>query len=259
MQLLAHRALKDSPHCLDWRDDAKNTPFHIAALKGCVHVARLLIEAGCNVNCTNLNWQTPLHLAAIDNDIKIARLLLETGCNVNCKDINGITPLHFAVAKRHVDVVRLLLEARCNGKVEDMFSLTPLLRAVSSDDSSILQLLLQHGADPNQTHVSNLQRLGLLAHTVDQYHPVETVSKDTTKSGDDGNFHEEYGHPDEGSEHRAAKTRCPSRSSSNPSSDHICGSEGSSTSDCNALQSLRSSSFSSDSVFDSADALLEAP
>lgn len=46
------------------QDGQKSTPLHHAATEGKIDIARLLTDAGANVNLTNTVQQTPLHLAA---------------------------------------------------------------------------------------------------------------------------------------------------------------------------------------------------
>ncbi|XP_028179451.1 uncharacterized protein LOC114366706 [Ostrinia furnacalis] len=52
---------------------------------------------------------TPLHVAAAKGHVRIARLLLQYGANVSAAAQGGIRPLHEACENTHVEVIRLLL------------------------------------------------------------------------------------------------------------------------------------------------------
>ncbi|KAM3960989.1 LOW QUALITY PROTEIN: uncharacterized protein ACR2FA_004935 [Aphomia sociella] len=52
---------------------------------------------------------TPLHVAAAKGHVRIARLLLQYGANVSAAAQGGIRPLHEAAENCHVEVIRLLL------------------------------------------------------------------------------------------------------------------------------------------------------
>ncbi|CAK1598535.1 unnamed protein product [Parnassius mnemosyne] len=52
---------------------------------------------------------TPLHVAAAKGHVRIARLLLQYGANVSAAAQGGIRPLHEACENCHVEVIRLLL------------------------------------------------------------------------------------------------------------------------------------------------------
>ena len=59
---------------------------------------------------------TPLLFAARDGLLESARLLVEAGADVNRADPNGITPLVMAITNGQIDVAALLLDARRRGE-----------------------------------------------------------------------------------------------------------------------------------------------
>ena len=60
---------------------------------------------------------TPLHIAAIRGDVQAADLLLDARADIDAQGETGYTALHYAVSQCHPDVVRLLLERGADKKV----------------------------------------------------------------------------------------------------------------------------------------------
>lgn len=53
------------------------TPIHLASKNGFCHVAKLLIQHGCNVNATDNVGRTALHHAVTSNDSEMVELIIE--------------------------------------------------------------------------------------------------------------------------------------------------------------------------------------
>ena len=62
-----------------------------------------------SVKHNNGNGCTPLRGAAIMGEYEPARILIEAGADVNMKDLVGKTPLDYATAEGYDDIVELLL------------------------------------------------------------------------------------------------------------------------------------------------------
>jgi len=84
-------------------------------------VARL-IAAGADVHRTGTNGWTPLHMAAAWGRVEKARLLIDAGADVNRRtEIDaGETPLMEAAHGGHPETVRLLLERGADPTLRDM-------------------------------------------------------------------------------------------------------------------------------------------
>ena len=85
------------------------SPLHIAAMNGYDVSAKILIEAGANVNCREPNYRkTPLIIAATEGHVKMVQCLLEAGAKRKLKDVNGYTALRQARAGGYPDIIKLL-------------------------------------------------------------------------------------------------------------------------------------------------------
>ena len=85
--------LVERPEDLNVADFAGNTPLQIASLNGYENIVKLLLDAGCNLECVNHDKETPL-LDAVDNGhLGVVRLLLDAGVNPRKANVNGEEPL----------------------------------------------------------------------------------------------------------------------------------------------------------------------
>jgi uncharacterized protein len=64
--------------------------------KHCIEMAKLLLDAGANINAVNNNGQSSLHAAARMDMKELVRFLGERGANLGIKDRNGSTALDIA-------------------------------------------------------------------------------------------------------------------------------------------------------------------
>lgn len=79
-------------------------------------IVELLLAAGADIHGVGINGWTPLHLAASRNALNIARLLIDAGADVNRRtEIDGgNTPLMEAASQGHPEIVRLLLDCQAD-------------------------------------------------------------------------------------------------------------------------------------------------
>ena len=77
------------------------TPLHWTAKRGCGEIAKLLLNAGAEVDKVNPNWMdmTPLHCASLYSRIDIIQVLLDGGADIKKKDSSGRTPLEIASSR----------------------------------------------------------------------------------------------------------------------------------------------------------------
>ncbi len=88
----------------------RNQALHACiALGNSIEVARMLVEAGADVNATAAGGYTPLHLAASSGKREIVLLLLERGANREACCDQGKRPAEYARERGHTDVAALLV------------------------------------------------------------------------------------------------------------------------------------------------------
>jgi len=159
------------------------TPLLFAARQGCVECARVLVDAGADVNATDPDGISGVLLAIINGHYDVAALLLDRGTDPNLADKSGRTALFSAVdfntmpasnrpAPKVVDndvssleLIHKLLAKGANPnaqlKTQQPYRLkldrgddtmlttgtTPLLRATKAGDVDAMRALLDKGAD----------------------------------------------------------------------------------------------------------------
>ncbi len=156
------------------------TALVFAAREGDVESARLLIDAGADVNQTTEYGWSPLLAATQNRNYRLGMLLLDNGADPNVQNDGGWSPLYIATDNRnieggdyptrrpdmdHLEFITTLLDrgadvnVRMNSSTETrtIFThqwlyeegATPFLRAAQSSDLELLDLLLERGADPS--------------------------------------------------------------------------------------------------------------
>ena len=91
-------------------------------MKGNLIVAKLLIDAGADVNKALLNGNTPLHFAAWSGNKFVGRDLIGASAQTDAQNENGETPLILAAREGNNEFVALLVEHQANVNQADNFS-----------------------------------------------------------------------------------------------------------------------------------------
>jgi ankyrin repeat protein len=160
------------------------TPLHFAARDGNLEMARILVDAGADLERPAANGTRPLVTAIINNHIELALYLLEKGADPNAADdFYKRTPLFAAVEMRNpdftrdtappltdsrdtMDLIKALVARGANPNAQvnttpfrgfyqvsanwvNFDGQTAFIRAALNGDVTLMKLLLEHGADPN--------------------------------------------------------------------------------------------------------------
>lgn len=173
------------------------TPLMFAARVGDLDSARLLIDAGANLDETAPEHGSALVVASASGHEDVAVLLLEKGADPNAADDYGLTALHYAVPEgisafgaptrfflpNRPNLVKALLArgADPNTRATKTFEFnarpdfslgrsivgaTPFLLAAASTDPNIMHILAEGGADPLLTTEEQITPLIALAEFV---------------------------------------------------------------------------------------------
>ncbi|MBQ3736814.1 MAG: ankyrin repeat domain-containing protein [Candidatus Methanomethylophilaceae archaeon] len=107
-------------------------------------IVKMLIEAGCDVNCgsTGKNYgNTPLMIAAWHGRDDLVEALIEAGACLNQQDANGFTPLIKACLKGHPSSAKIILsQDKTDIDIRDREGKTALDWAYASNDLELKNL-----------------------------------------------------------------------------------------------------------------------
>ena len=116
-----------------------------------INKLEVAIEAGINVNVSDVLGRSPLSMACVDNRADIFKLLVQQGADPNLVNTYGITPLMFCASKQG-KLLSDLLNAGSQVNAVDVLGETALLLAVnncknSADSNNNVRSLLEGGAN----------------------------------------------------------------------------------------------------------------
>ena len=154
------------------------TPLLFAAQQGDVNSARILLEAGADVNEATPENGSALVVATASGHEKLATFLLEQGADPNATDGFGISPLHYAL---HEGLLTLM---GAKPSSTDSFGWE------RPNMPELVKALLAHGADPNARIAKSFPNLDhpFLARASEDFPQIEPVGATpfmlATASGD---------------------------------------------------------------------------
>jgi uncharacterized protein len=161
------------------------TAFLFAAREGDIETATVMLDAGVDINQTDVDGTTGLVVAIMNKEYTFAKFLLDRGADPNVADVKGRAALYAAVDMRNEDwsalplrkqqdpmpsvqLIKAVLARGANVNAKLTHNLpgrsgmdygdvaldegtTPFMRAARSGDAETMRILLQAGADPKLT------------------------------------------------------------------------------------------------------------
>jgi len=161
------------------------TAFLFAAREGDIDSAKVMLEAGVDINQTDVDNTNALVVSIMNQHYTFAKFLLDRGADPNVTDVKGRAALYAAIDIRNqdysampgrkeddampsIDIVKALLARGANPNTALTKNLpgrsgmdsgdttldegtTPLMRAARAGDAPVMRLLLENKADPKLT------------------------------------------------------------------------------------------------------------
>jgi ankyrin repeat protein/L-ascorbate metabolism protein UlaG (beta-lactamase superfamily) len=143
--------LAADPGATNERDNSqfRELPIHIVAATGNVEIARLLLDAGADVDAGDSDNSTALGVAAMRRQGELVTLFIERGANVNHRDRKADCPLSFAVYGRDEAIIQQLVDAGADLWYRSPQGETLLHHACGRGLTEFVTYLLDHGAEVN--------------------------------------------------------------------------------------------------------------
>ncbi len=161
------------------------TAFLFAAREGDIETAKVMLEAGVDINQTDVDGTSGLVISIMNKQYTFAKFLLDRGADPNVTDVKGRAALYAALDMRNedwsalplrkeqdplpsVELIKAILAHGANVNAKLTHNLpgrsgmdygdvaldegaTPFMRAARSGDTTAMRILLQAGADPKLT------------------------------------------------------------------------------------------------------------
>lgn len=126
-----------------------STALHIAANSGSIPMAKMLFEAGADINGRNSKGSVVLFYAAQKNDLDMVKWLLNHGADINAVNDKGLTALMVALKSEKDDVADYLINKGVSVKQADKDGQTVLMYAAGNSSLKMVNKLIDKGADIN--------------------------------------------------------------------------------------------------------------
>ncbi len=161
------------------------TAFLFAAREGDIETAKVMLDAGVDINQTDVDGTSGLVISIMNKQYTFAKFLLDRGADPNVTDVKGRAALYAALDIRNedwsalplrkeqdpmpsLDLIKAILAHGANVNAKLTHNLpgrsgmdygdvaldegsTPFMRAARSGDATAMRILLQAGADPKLT------------------------------------------------------------------------------------------------------------
>lgn len=143
---LTHHLIENSSVISDFSADGF-TLLGLASYFGHPDIVNLLIEAGPDPNVPSSNdfKVAPLHSACAISNVAIAKILLDAGADVNAKQSLGVTPLHSAAHNGQAELATILITYGADVDAKTDQRMTPLQMALEKDHVIVADVIRNAG------------------------------------------------------------------------------------------------------------------
>jgi uncharacterized protein len=125
----------------------KQHGLYLALREPSLKVARLLIDTPkIDFDVLNPAGESPLMMAALKGHVELAMLMIDKDAPINKP---GWTPLHYAATVGQLQIMARLLDKHAFIDAESPNKTTPLMMAAMYGTPGAVKLLLEEGADPS--------------------------------------------------------------------------------------------------------------
>lgn len=153
------RRLLDDGAALGSRDRQGAMPLTHAAKSGHTDILELFLARGALINARDLDGSTALFAASEQDNQPAVQSLVAHGADVNLPGRSGLTPIEAAAYMGNEPLVRLLLDRGADPKKADATGKAPICYAVGRGYANVARVLLDHSIDVNTRYGNDLTAL----------------------------------------------------------------------------------------------------
>ncbi|KAH0603219.1 uncharacterized protein H6S33_008223 [Morchella sextelata] len=144
---------------VDIKENAGQSPLHVAARKGYKAIAETLIQNGAGIEERCQGGNTPLITASGHGQKGVVLVLLARGADVAAVDRQGMAPLAWAAKGGFFEVVEALLAKGAYIDRVDIYNQSALFYATTGGHGRVVELLLRVRAQRVQASIQQAQMM----------------------------------------------------------------------------------------------------
>ena len=126
---------------VDWQDEGHYnwTILHYTIFYNRIEIAKIIIDAGADVNVKNKLGDSPLHFSAYYDRYEITQMLIGAGADLDIQEDSGKTALHLSVYNNHIENVKILMKAGARTDIKDKYGKLPYDLAKTQELKNMLK------------------------------------------------------------------------------------------------------------------------